>query len=126
MLSFSVGCGRVTSPAHEYLLCKAGSVLVDDGANLLEQIPRGLLDDGLGAVDEIDRFRVFHASVRVDRIVGFRPPEHRKQKDVVFHVIGDSGAQLGVGERDDRRIIRFLFRFIMDAADFCRSQTHTG
>ena len=29
---------------------------MDDGANLLEQIPRGLLDDGLGAVDEIDRF----------------------------------------------------------------------
>ena len=57
---------------------------MDDGANLLEQIPRGLLDDGLGAVDEIDRFRVFHASVRVDRIVGFRPPEDRKQKDVVF------------------------------------------
>nr|UVM86867.1 MAG: hypothetical protein [Bacteriophage sp.] len=47
-----------------------------------------------------------------------RPPEDRKQKDVVFHVIGDSGAQLGIGERDDRRIIRFLFRFIMDAADF--------
>lgn len=69
---------------------QSGSVLVDDGANLLEQIPRGLLDDGLGAVDEIDRFRVFHASVRVDRIVGFRPPEDRKQKDVVFHVIGDS------------------------------------
>lgn len=99
---------------------------MDDGANLLERIPRGLLDDGLGAVDEIDRFRVFHASVRVDRIVGFRLPEDRKRKDVVFHVIGDSGARLGVGERDDRRIIRFLFRFIMNAADFYRSQTHTG